>query len=59
MRTRLTIPDAETSYAKSLGAQYDKNKREWYVEDAEDLLPFLRWMDKRLLQPCKPVLCSD
>ena len=59
MRTKLHIPEAAIPYAQSLGAQYDRSKGEWYVENADDLVPFLCWMDKRLLQPCKPVVCQE
>jgi len=59
MRTRLNIPDAETNYAKSLGAQYDTKKQEWYIENSDDLVPFIRWIDARLTRPCKPVICTD
>ena len=51
MRTRLNIPDHEIPSAKSLGAQFDKTKNEWFVENQDDLVPYLRWMDKRITGP--------
>lgn len=59
MKTKLIVPQNEEVIAKSLGAEFDKEKREWYVEDVEDLQPFLRWMSQHLLRPCKPVICTD
>jgi len=59
MRTRLNVPDAETNYAKSLGAQYDTKKQEWYIQDIDDMMPFLKWISPHLLRPCKPIICGD
>ena len=44
MKTKLTIPQHEVNLAISLGATFDKNDKQWYIEDADDLVPFLRWM---------------
>lgn len=59
MRTKLTVPVHEEGMARMLGADYDTEKKQWYVEDVEHLEPFLRWMDKRLTRPCKPVICNE
>jgi len=58
MRTRLNVPDADIATAKKLGAQYDENKHEFFIENVDDMFTFLRWIDKRLTRPCGPVICS-
>jgi len=59
MKTKLSIPENEQPMAESLGAKRDKQTGQWYVEDMEELAPFLCWMDKRLLEPCRPVICME
>jgi hypothetical protein len=51
MRVNLTVPFKEKSVAKSLGAKWDG--KTWYVEDKEDLYPFLKWIPKDLRNPHK------
>jgi len=48
MRVNLRVPYSENKRAKSLGARWDAARRCWYVVDAENLEPFLRWMPKHL-----------
>lgn len=51
MRIDLTVPFAEKDKAKRLGARWDVERKTWYVENLEDLAPFLRWMPKHLTKP--------
>ena len=44
MRINLNCPYLEKDAAKSLGARWDGAKRTWFIEDIEDLTPFLRWI---------------
>ena len=44
MRINLATPFAEKDAAKALGAKWDSVKKNWYVVDAIDLTPFLRWI---------------
>ena len=48
MRTNLKVPFAEKDAAKRLGARWDAARKVWYVEDLENLKPFLRWMPRHL-----------
>lgn len=53
VRVDLKVPFAEKDKAKRLGARWDAAKRVWYVEDKEDLSPFLQWMPDHLRKPHK------
>ncbi len=53
MRTNLNVPYGEKDKAKSLGARWDMARRTWYIEDMENLTPFLRWMPEYLTRPIK------
>lgn len=44
MRVNLNVPFREKDAAKRLGARWDYVKGVWYVENADDLFPFLRWI---------------
>lgn len=48
MRVNLNVPYAEKDIAKKLGARWDGQGRRWYVENMENLKPFLRWMPDHL-----------
>jgi hypothetical protein len=52
MRTNLQVPYAEKDLARRRGAHWDKGRKVWYVENVEDLGPFLRWMPAHLTKPC-------
>ena len=41
--TYLNVPFAEKDEVKSLGAQWDVDKKKWYVPPRVDLAPFHRW----------------
>lgn len=49
----LNVPNAQKDAARRLGARWSVENDRWYVQDAEDLAPFLRWIDDRLKQPTK------
>ena len=44
MRVDLLTPFAEKDQAKGLGARWDATRKVWYVQDVDDLTPFLRWI---------------
>ena len=44
MRINLVTPYAEKDAVKALGARWDSTKKLWYVVDAPDLTPFMRWI---------------
>ena len=47
------MPYVQKDEAKRLGARWSAAERKWYVQDVENLAPFLRWIDDRLKQPTK------
>ena len=49
----LNVPFAQKDAAKRLGARWSAAEKKWYVQDVENLAPFLRWIDDRLKQPTK------
>lgn len=51
MRINLKVPYEEKDKAKSRGARWDSARKTWYVEDAEDLRPFLKWIPEHLQKP--------
>lgn len=44
MKTYLNVPFEERFEAKALGAKWDAARKLWYVEDANDVRGFMRWM---------------
>ena len=44
MRTNLKCPYEEKDEAKRLGARWDATRKTWYIENVEDLTPFMRWI---------------
>ena len=44
MRINLNCPYPEKDEAKRLGARWDNARKVWYLENVEDLTPFMRWM---------------
>ncbi len=44
MRINLVTPFAEKDAVKALGAHWDGARKVWYVQDMDDLTPFLRWI---------------
>lgn len=53
MRVNLKVPYEERGEVKKLGARWDAGRKTWYVENAERLEPFLRWIPKHLTAPHK------
>lgn len=53
MRTFLNVPFSENEIAKRLGAQWSTAYKSWYIEDVENVRPFMKWMPKHLTQPIK------
>ena len=53
MKTFLEVPYREKDEAKRLGAIWSPGHKKWYVEDKEDLMPFLKWMPDHLREPCR------
>lgn len=53
MRIWLKVPYEAKDQAKKLGARWDVARRTWYVDDPEDVKPFMQWIDERLKQPHK------
>ncbi|MFM2134481.1 MAG: hypothetical protein RL156_1762 [Bacteroidota bacterium] len=53
MRVDLNVPYAEKESAKRLGARWDAIKKTWYVIDAVELWPFMKWMPAHLKRPVK------
>lgn len=44
MRVDLDVPFADRAKAKQLGAKWDMEKQVWYVQNKDNLWPFLKWM---------------
>ena len=59
MRVDLNVPYHEKDDAKALGAWWDAGRRTWYVRNAENLEPFMRWIDPSLLQLTKRRVGGD
>ncbi len=46
MRINLNCPYPEKDEAKALGARWDAGIKKWYIENVEDLTPFMRWIER-------------
>lgn len=55
MKIYLNVPLSRKEEVKRNGAKWDPIKKQWYIEDRIFLKPFLKYMPKHLLKPCKPV----
>lgn len=44
MRINLTTKFAEKEAVKALGARWDPIRRNWYIENVDDLTPFMKWL---------------
>ena len=51
MRIYLTVPFAEKDRAKKAGAKWSPGYKKWYIENLENINPFMRWIDDRLKKP--------
>jgi uncharacterized protein DUF5710 len=54
MRVNLKVSYQQRHRAKSLGARWDSTRQTWYVENVEDLSPFLQWMPEHLTKAHQP-----
>lgn len=48
MRVNLQVPYSQRDLARRRGARWDKGRKVWFVENAADLGPFIRWMPEHL-----------
>ena len=53
VRVNLVVPFKDNAAVKRAGARWDAGRKLWYVENRENLTPFLRWIPKHLKQPSK------
>ena len=44
MRVMLNVPYKENHLAKKLGCRFDRSTKRWFVEDRENLEPFMQWV---------------
>ena len=44
MRINLVTPFAEKDAVKALGARWDGTRKVWYIQDVDDLSPFIKWI---------------
>lgn len=51
MRVNLKVPYEEKLEVKKLGARWDPGRRTWYIENVENVAPFLRWIPAHLTRP--------
>ena len=52
MRVMLNVPYKENHLAKKLGCRFDRSTKRWFVEDRENLEPFMQWVPDYLKKPC-------
>lgn len=55
MKIMLNVPFSEREEAKKLRCRWDRASKRWYVENVENLDPFLRWIPEHLKSPHKPI----
>ena len=53
MKVMLNVPFADKDEAKRLGCRFSSAAKRWYIEDPEDMQPFMRWMPEHLKRPHK------
>ena len=58
MKIFLNVPYHEKDIAKKSGAKWSPGHKSWYVENKEDLRPFMVWIDARLKKPCKTLIAK-
>lgn len=44
MRINLDCPFEDKDQVRVLGARWDGHRKVWYIENVEDLTPFMRWI---------------
>lgn len=58
VRVDLKVPFDEKEQAKLVGARWDPARKVWYVVNADDLHPFIRWMPGVSYQIFAPGQCT-
>ncbi len=53
MRINLNCPYEEKDLAKHLGARWDGARKTWYIENIEDITPFMRWIGDDKKEPLR------
>lgn len=48
MRINLDVPWCDKDEVKRAGARWDLARKVWFIEDVEDLAPFMPWIDSHL-----------
>lgn len=51
LRVNLVVPYSQKDDAKRAGARWDVARKVWFVENVENLQPFMRWMPEHLKKP--------
>lgn len=59
MRVWLNVEYREKDEAKNLGARWNPGKRQWYVDNPENLKPFIRWINKEQLKPYEKAVAHE
>jgi|LakMenEpi03Aug12_release.lakeMendotaPanAssembly.Ray.scaffolds.fasta_scaffold4319102_1 hypothetical protein len=54
MRINLEVPYEEKDKARRLGASWDPARKTWYIQNKENLKPFMKWIPERLKRPVQP-----
>lgn len=53
MKVMLNVPFADRDEAKRLGCRFASAAKRWFIEDPDDMQPFMRWMPDHLKAPHK------
>lgn len=56
MRTNLNVKFKDKQTVKDLGARWDAARKIWYIENVENVEPFLPWIPDHLKKPSKPII---
>lgn len=51
MKTYLNVPYASKDEARRKGARWDPVSKKWYIENVDDVLPFMKWLPEYLKVP--------
>lgn len=51
MKTFLQVPFKEKDEVRRLGAKWDIARKVWFIENLENIEPFLKWMPDKLKKP--------
>ena len=53
MKVMLNVSFADKEDAKRLGCKFSGADRRWYIEDPDNIEPFMKWMPSHLKAPHK------